>query len=193
MAAVAAAPPVRSKVKKAGQRARRNSSSSDTESANSIGPDSDEGESGPPIILEDVAPSEKIRSKKAKKASERPTEAADESSEVKKKEKKHKKHKTADGDEKSETKHKKKHKERSESPGGTKEKKSSSRSKSSKKAKETSEAVVGGKAADDLYQNSKQGYTLCTSKIWTFGISIFLNFLVFSLIPRCCWLHKSSQ
>jgi len=143
MAAVAAAPPVRSKVKKAGQRARRNSSSSDTESANSIGPDSDEGESGPPIILEDVAPSEKIRSKKAKKASERPNEAADES-EVKKKEKKHKKHKTADGDEKSETKHKKKHKERSESPGGTKEKKSSSRSKSSKKAKETSEAVVGG-------------------------------------------------
>merc|ERR1712008_614004 len=139
MAAVAAAPPVRSKVKKAGQKARRNSSSSDTESANSIGPDSDEGESGPPIILEDVAPSEKIRPKKAKKASERPTEAADES-EVKKKEKKHK---TADGDEKSETKHKKKHKERSESPGGTKEKKSSSRSKSSKKAKETSEAVVG--------------------------------------------------
>ena len=156
MAAVAPAPPVRSKVKKAGQRARRNSSSSDTESANSIGPDSDEGESGPPIILEDVAPSEKIKAKKAKKASERPNEAADES-EVKKKEKKHKKHKTADGDEKSETKHKKKHKERSDSPGGTKEKKSSSRSKSSKKAKETSEAVVGGKAPDDLYQNSKQG------------------------------------
>ena len=69
MAAVAAAPPVRSKVKKAGQRARRNSSSSDTESANSIGPDSDEGESGPPIILEDVAPSEKIRSKKERNPS----------------------------------------------------------------------------------------------------------------------------
>merc|ERR1712008_308942 len=63
--------------------ARRNSSSSDTESANSIGPDSDEGESGPPIILEDVAPSEKIRPKKAKKASERPTEAADESEVIK--------------------------------------------------------------------------------------------------------------
>ena len=127
MASAATAVPVRSK--KAKNRPPRSNSSSDTESANSIGPDSDE-EAGPPIILEDVAPSEKLKTKKVKKASEKQEEAE---IEAEKKHKKHKKHKTADGEEKTE-KHKKKHKEKSEK-----------REKSSKKTKEASEASVGGK------------------------------------------------
>ena len=146
MASAATAVPVRSKKTK--NRPPRSNSSSDTESANSI-PDSDD-EAGPPIILEDVAPSEKLKTKKVKKTSEKPVEAASVEIEAEKKHKKHKKHKTADGEEKPE-KHKKKHKERSESPGGTKK----SKNKSSKKTKETPEAIVGGKnTADDLYQHS---------------------------------------
>ena len=144
MASAATAVPVRSKKTK--NRPPRSNSSSDTESANSI-PDSDD-EAGPPIILEDVAPSEKLKTKKVKKTSEKPVEASVEI-EAEKKHKKHKKHKTADGEEKPE-KHKKKHKERSESPGGTKK----SKNKSSKKTKETPEAIVGGKNTDDLYHHS---------------------------------------
>ena len=142
MASAATAVPVRSKKTK--NRPPRSNSSSDTESANSI-PDSDD-EAGPPIILEDVAPSEKLKTKKVKKTSEKPATVE---IEAEKKHKKHKKHKTADGEEKPE-KHKKKHKERSESPGGTKK----SKNKSSKKTKETPEAIVGGKNTDDLYHHS---------------------------------------
>lgn len=131
---------VETKSKKKSKKSRdRSSGSSSTESVNSIPIDSD-GDDGPPIVLEEVAASEKRSKKKSSsKSSAEVPEAAGEAAA----EKKHKKHKKSK-EEAEGTKHKKKHKDKSESGGSSSSKSKKSKDKEAAAVAEAKEDSAGG-------------------------------------------------